>query len=116
MKVKVNDTVLIISGKYKNKTGKVLKVFNKSNKITVEKINIVTKHIKKTANRHGEKIQFEAPFSASNAKVICPHCDKAVKIGYSIPADGKKYRHCKKCQKNVDINLVAKKTTKTKKH
>lgn len=111
MKVKVKDKVLITSGKYKGKTGIVMRVFKKTNRVTVEKINIRTKHIKKTATAAGQKVQFEAPFSASNVMVICPNCNKVTRVGYSIPEKGKKYRVCSKCNESVEqaISKVEKK-------
>lgn len=102
MKIKVKDKVLVIAGKYKGKTGAVMRVFAKQNKITVEKINIRTRHIKKTATHAGQKLQYEAPFSVSNVKLICPSCNKATRVAYKIPDKGKKYRVCKKCNESVE--------------
>lgn len=101
MKVKIADNVLILKGKYRGKTGKILKTFKKVNKIVVEKINVKIRHIKKKSNRPGERIQFEAPIDASNAKIICPHCNKATRIEYKISTEGKE-RICKKCKISID--------------
>ncbi|EKD63370.1 MAG: 50S ribosomal protein L24 [uncultured bacterium] len=108
MKIKTGDNVLIIAGKDKGKKGKVMRVMKKTNSIVVEKVNIKVRHIKKTATRKGEKIQFEAPIDASNAKVICPECKKAVRIGYVISKDQKKRRVCKKCKEVVDQSVESK--------
>lgn len=97
MKIKKGDTVLIISGKDKGKKGKVLKAFPKERRITVEGVNIRKKTLK--ARRAGEKgqiIEFTAPIYASNIKLICSKCGKAVRVGYKI-GDKEKYRVCKKC-------------------
>lgn len=102
MKIKVDDNVLVTTGKYRNKTGKVLRVYKKTNQVVVEKINIRTKHIKKTATRAGERIQFEAPFNISNIKIICPHCSKTTRVGYIKPENAKKQRICKKCKEVLD--------------
>lgn len=102
MKIKVNDNVLVTTGKYKGKTGKVMRVFKKHSRITVEKVNIRTRHIKKTAARPGQRVQYEAPFSASNVKLICPSCKKPVRVGYSVAETGKKFRVCKKCNESVE--------------
>lgn len=115
MKIKISDKVQIISGKYKGKTGKVLKVSKKTNQITVEKINIRTKHIKKREGRKGERIQYEAPFNASNVKIICSHCSKPVRIGYVTGEDGKKRRICKKCHQLFPDEIKAVKKSKSKK-
>ena len=82
MKIKLNDNVLVIAGKNRKKTGKVIKTYTTDNKVVVEKINIITKHIKKTQTKPGSKIQYEAPINVSNVMVICPNCKKAVRVGY----------------------------------
>ncbi|MBU0727293.1 50S ribosomal protein L24 [Patescibacteria group bacterium] len=102
MKVKVNDKVLVVAGKYKGKTGKIMRVFKKTDKVTVEKINIRTKHIKKTSTHAGQIIKYEAPMSASNVMVMCPNCNKTTRVGYNIPEKGKKYRICKKCGESIE--------------
>lgn len=116
MKIKVNDNVLITAGKYRGKTGRVMRVYKKTNKIVVEKINLRTRHIKKTQTKAGEKIVYEAPFNASNAKIICPECKKATRVSYQIPEKGKKQRHCKKCNVILDkLDQTTKKTNRSKK-
>ncbi len=102
MKVKVNDKVLIIAGKYKGKTGKIMRVYKKADKITVEGVNVRTKHIKKTSSRAGQRLKYEAPFAVSNAMVICPNCEKATRVAYKIPKEGSKYRVCKKCGESLE--------------
>ena len=98
MKIKVNDKILVTAGKYKGKTGKVMHTLQKSGRITVEKVNIRTRHIKKTATRAGERIQYEAPFDASNAMLICPSCNKATRVTYKTEGKAdKRHRVCKKC-------------------
>ncbi len=111
MKIKVNDKVLITAGKYKGKTGTVMRTYEKTDKVTVEKVNIRTRHIKKTATRAGQIIKYEAPFSVSNVKLICPSCNKVTRIGYNVPEKGKKFRVCKKCNESVEqaISKVEKK-------
>lgn len=102
MKVKLNDQVKVLTGKDKGKTGKVTKIFSSSNKVVIEKINIRTKHIKKTARKAGEKVQFEAPIDASNVMIVCPGCKETTRVGYRIPEGGKKQRTCKKCKEIID--------------
>lgn len=101
MKIKKGDTVLIISGKYRGKTGKVLRAFPKERKILVEGVNLVKKH--QRPRRTGEKgqiIQIPKPIDVSNAKLICPKCKKATRVGYKI-IEKIKYRICKKCGKEI---------------
>lgn len=112
MKIKVNDNVLILTGKYRGKTGKVLRVFQKRNQVVVEKINIRTRHIKKRPGNAGQKIHYETPIDSSNVMVICPHCEKTTRVAHLILKTGKKQRVCKKCKQSVDKPVEVKKTKK----
>lgn len=112
MKIRVNDNVLIIAGKDRGKTGNVLRVSDKHNRIVVAKVNMRTRHIKKRQGQQGQKIRFEAPFDASNAIVICPSCSKTTRISFSFLKTGKKQRICKKCGQSVDKPFEKKKTKK----
>lgn len=111
MKVKVNDKVLVSTGKYKGKTGKVMRVYKKTNRLTVEGVNIRTRHIKKTATQAGQRLKYEAPFDTSNVMLICPNCNKVTRTSYNIPEKGKKYRVCKKCGESLEqaVSKVEKK-------
>ncbi len=102
MKIKVNDKVLVTAGKNKGKTGKVMKVLDKTHRITVEKVNIRTKHIKKTTTAAGQRIKFEAPLDVSKVMLVCPNCNKAVRVAYKVPKTGKKFRVCAKCKESVE--------------
>ena len=113
MKIKVHDKILVIAGKYKGKTGKVMRVHDNTSQVTVEKINIRTRHIKRTSARAGERIQYEAPFSASNVMVVCPSCSKPTRVGYFIPKQGKKYRVCKRCKESVEVAVTKEKKKKS---
>lgn len=111
MKILTSDTILVIAGKDKGKTGKIMKVLPKQLRVTVEKINIITKHIKKTAQRAGERIKYEAPIHVSNVKLICPNCKKPTRVGYTRLQNGKKARICKQCKEGIS-NPNAKKGNK----
>ena len=101
MKIKKNDTVLIMSGKERGKTGKVLRIFPKEEKILVEGINLRKKHIRpKKGGEKGQIVQIPAPLFVSKVKLLCPKCKKAVRIGYKI-VDRNKYRICKKCGQEI---------------
>jgi large subunit ribosomal protein L24 len=104
MKIKLNDNVLVIAGKNRGKSGKILRTSAK--KVVVEKINLITKHIKKTQTKAGSKIQYEAPVDVSNVMVICPNCKKAVRVGYIKLETGKKQRVCKKCKESLDKEIT----------
>jgi len=101
MKIKKNDTVLIISGKNKGKKGKVLEAFPVQNKIVVEGVNIAKKHRRpKQEKEKGQVIELTKPIDVSNVKIICPKCNKASRIGYKKVEKGKN-RICKKCQQEI---------------
>jgi large subunit ribosomal protein L24 len=109
MKIQSNDTVLVTAGKDKGKTGKVMLALRSANKVVVEQVNVVVKHIKKTMNRPGERVKLEKPIDTSNVKLICPNCNKPTRVGYTKLTDGKKSRICKKCGKGI-ANPNAKKS------
>ncbi|MBU3934618.1 50S ribosomal protein L24 [Patescibacteria group bacterium] len=101
MKIHKNDQVLVISGKDRAKTGKILRVLTSENTVLIEGINLKKKHLKpKRSGEKGQIVQVPAPLHASNVKLICPKCAKAVKSGYKIEK-GKKYRFCKKCGQEI---------------
>jgi large subunit ribosomal protein L24 len=98
MKIKKGDLVLVISGKYRGKKGKVLRALPKENKVVVEGVNLVKKHLKPRSGREkGEIVTIFAPISVSNVKLLCPNCQKPTRIGFKFE-NGKKVRICKKCQ------------------
>ena len=104
MKIKTGDTVLLIAGKDKNKKGKVVQVFPKNNKIIVEGLNIVKKHVRpKKSGEKGQKVEVPRPFNVSNVKIMCPRCKKATRVGYKSLSGSreKKIRICKKCKQNI---------------
>ena len=101
MKLKKNDNVLVISGKYKGKAGKIEKTLPKINKVIVSGVNILKKHSKPSKkNRKGGIIEIAAPINISNVMLICAKCNKKTRIGYKI-VQKKKVRYCKKCQEQI---------------
>ena len=97
LKIKKNDTVVVLSGKDKGKQGKVLGTIPSESKVVVEGINMVTCHVK--PRRQGEEggiVKREAAIYASKVQVVCPKCGKATRVAHKIE-DGKKSRICKKC-------------------
>lgn len=97
MHVVKNDTVKILSGKYKDKTGKVLKVFPKNDRVIVEGVNIIKRHTKPSQkNQQGGIVEKEAPIHVSNVMVIDPKTSEPTRIGYKILDDGTKVRISKK--------------------
>ena len=97
MNIKKGDTVAVITGKDKGQTGKVITVIPKEGKVVVEKINMVSRHVK--ARKQGDEsgiIQKEAPLYASKVMLYCPKCSRGVRTGRKMNGD-KKVRVCKRC-------------------
>lgn len=102
--IKKNDLVMVIAGKEKGKTGKVLKVITKKNRVVVEKINFIKRHQRPTGQlRQGGIIEKEGPIHVSNVMIICNKCNRPVRIGKKILEDGKKVRVCRKCGEILDV-------------
>ncbi len=96
--VKTGDTVVVLSGKDKGKKGKVLAVSPKEGKVIVEKINIVSKHVKpRRMGEPGGIIKAEGAMYASKVQIICPRCKQPTRVGHKIYEDGTKSRICVKC-------------------
>jgi large subunit ribosomal protein L24 len=96
MKFKTGDTVIVIAGKHKGKTGKISKINREKDTVIVEKVNMLTGYRKKTATAAGEKSQKEAPIHASNVMILCPKTNKPSRIGVRMLKNGKKERFAKK--------------------
>lgn len=101
MKIKKDDTVIVISGKDKGKKGKVLKAMPKTGKLIVEGVNIQTKHAKQTRTTPAEIKHQEGPIDASNVMYWDSQAKAGTRIGYVIE-DGKKFRISRKTGKKID--------------
>lgn len=103
MHVKSGDTVVIISGKDRGKTGKVLRAMPKASRVVVEGVNMVTKHKKAAGPKNpGGILKFEAPLNISKVMLYCPKDKAGVRVGVQIKKDGTKVRVCKKCGEAFD--------------
>ena len=100
MKIKKGDNVMVLSGNDKGKTGEVLEVIPKTQKIKVKGVNVRKKHVKAAPNREGGIIPVEFPIHSSIVGLVCPKCGKTTRVGYVIE-DGKKFRICKKCEAKI---------------
>ena len=97
MRIKKGDTVQVLSGNDKGKTGEVLEVMPKTGKIIVKVVNIRKKHVKpRKQGDEGGIIPVECSIFSAKVNVVCPKCNKPTKIGYEMDKD-KKVRVCKKC-------------------
>lgn len=103
-KIKTDDTVIVLTGKYKGKTGNVLRVLTKKQKLLVEGINLVKKHMKPNPqkNQKGGIVEKEAPIHASNVALYNPITKKADRVGFKF-VDEKKVRYFKSNSELVDI-------------
>jgi large subunit ribosomal protein L24 len=102
MKIRKNDTVIILSGKDKGKTGKVLSVILDDGRVIVEGVNVATKHMKKTGTTPGQIVKMEKAIDSSNVALECPITKKATRIGFvQIEEKGisKKFRYSKRAVK-----------------
>ena len=101
MRIRKGDVVKIISGSYKNKQGRVLKVINGKNRLIVEGINMLKKHMRPDQeNPQGSIVEKEGSIHISNVQLI--DGGKSTRVGYKISNDGKKNRFSKKTGKNID--------------
>ncbi len=113
MKIKTGDKVKILAGKDRGKTGKVMQVFVKDQRLVVDGLNLLIKHQRpQRQGEKGQRIQFPAPLNISNVALICPKCGHATRVGYKVVAtevnkeSGKKVRNvksriCRKCQEAI---------------
>ena len=102
MKVKVNDEILVTTGKDRGKTGRILRTDRVKNKIVVEGVNTVKKHVKPQGDNPGGIIPHDAPINASNVAIICPNCNKTTRVTYNVTKTGVKERICKHCKQALD--------------
>ncbi len=113
--IRKNDQVEVIAGREKGKTGKVLKVDSKTGRITIEKVNMVKRHVKPSQkNPQGGIVEKELPLNYSNVLLFCPKCNRGVRHGKKILEAGagkgkkqeatkaKKVRVCKRCETVID--------------
>ena len=115
MKVKKNDTVLVLTGKDAGKTAKVLVAIPKDNKVVVDGINVQKKHKKaRSAQEVSSIVNQSGAIDASNVLVVCSACNKATRVAYKVE-NGKKVRVCKKCGAVLDATKEAKEVAKTSK-
>ena len=104
MFVKKDDTVILLTGDKndRKKSGKVLEVSPKEGKVIVEKVNMVSKHVKpRRMGEPGGIIKAEGAMYASKVQLVCPRCKQPTRVGHKLYEDGKKGRICKKCGEEI---------------
>lgn len=103
MQIRKNDSVMVISGKERGKTGKVLRIISKKDAIFVERVNMVKRHSRpRGPQQPGGIVEKEAPIRVSNIMLMCDKCNAPVRVGHRILGDGKKVRICKRCGESLD--------------
>ena len=97
--VRRNDTVVVLAGKNKGQTGRVLKVFPQGGRAIVEGVNFLKKHTRANPSKNvkGGILEREAPVDASNLMIVCGECGKPARSGHRTLDDGKKVRVCRRC-------------------
>lgn len=103
MKIRKNDTVLVVSGKDRGKTGKVRFAYPRKNKVVVEGVNFIKRHTRARGPvRQAGIVEREAPLPISNVMLLCSKCNHPARIGFRVLEDGKKVRVCRACGEVVD--------------
>lgn len=103
MQIRKNDSVMVISGKERGKTGKVLRVKPKEDAVIIERVNVVKRHTKpRGPQQSGGIVEKEASIPASNIMIMCDKCNAPVRMGRKVLADGNKVRVCRRCGEALD--------------
>ena len=98
-RIRKNDTVVVLAGRDKGKTGKVLAVFPPSRKAIVEGVNFVKKHQRRTReDQTGGIVQKESSIHLSDLAIFCKGCNRPTRVGFDVLKDGTKTRFCKRCK------------------
>jgi large subunit ribosomal protein L24 len=101
--IRREDNVLVIAGRERGKTGKVRQVIVKDDRVVIEGVNIVKRHMKpkSATTRQSGIIEKEAPLHISNVALLCPKCDKPTRVAHRFLPDGTKVRVCKRCSEQI---------------
>ncbi|GIW40106.1 MAG: 50S ribosomal protein L24 [Candidatus Binatia bacterium] len=102
-KIRKGDTVMVIAGRERGKTGKVLKVLPEKQRVLIERLNLVKRHARPRGAQGPQGIiEKEAPIHVSNVLLLCDRCNKPVRTGTRVLEDGRRVRYCKRCGEQVD--------------
>lgn len=101
MKIRAGDTVKIVCGKDRGKSGKVTRVFREAERVLVEGMNRYKKHVRpRRQGEKGEVVDVSRPLAVSNVQLLCPHCDAGIRVGFRFENETK-IRICKKCKSRL---------------
>ena len=102
-KIKTKDKVVVLSGKDKGKTGEVVKVLPKEERVVVAGVNVVKKHTRPSARSQGGIVEVEAPIHVSNVAHVDPKDGKPTRVGFKVLEDGRKVRVAKRSGEVIDV-------------
>lgn len=102
-RIRRNDTVLVVRGRDRGRSGVVRQVFPREQRLVVTNVNVVKRHLRQRAvNQPGGIIEREAPLHWSTVKLLCRSCTQPARVGFRLREDGVKVRYCKKCRADID--------------
>ena len=102
MRLKKDDKVMVLTGKDHGKTGKILQLFTRLNKASVEGINLMVKHLRRRREgEKGQKVQFPAPVTMDRLMLVCPRCGRPTRVGIKMSDTKKRVRVCLSCQEII---------------
>ena len=103
MQIRKNDNVMVVSGKEKGKKGRVIAVYPSTNRLLIEKLNMIKRHTRPTQQlRQGGIVEKESPISVANVKLVYAKCDKPTTVSRKTQGDGPRVRVCKECNEAID--------------
>ncbi len=103
MQIRKNDNVLVVSGKEKGKKGRVIAVYPGTNRLLIEKLNMIKRHTRPNQQlRQGGIVEKESPIAISNVRLICAKCDKPTTVSRKAQGDGARVRVCRECSEVID--------------
>lgn len=103
MQIRKNDTVMVVAGKEKGKKGRVIAVYPATNRLLIEKLNMIKRHTKPNQQlRQGGIVEKESPIAASNVRLVCAKCDKPTTVSRQAQGEGPRVRVCKECNATID--------------
>src|SRR5580698_11423817 len=104
IQIRKGDNVKVMAGRESGKTGRVLSINAKTNRVVVEQVAIVKRHTRPNPQKNikGGIVEKEAAIHISNVMILCPSCNKHTRIGHKVAADGTKSRVCKRCDATLD--------------
>lgn len=109
LRIKKGDQVVVLAGKDKGRSGKVIQTMPKENSVIVDGINMVTRHqrprqsTRSTPATQTGRIQKPAPLAAGKVMLICPRCGKPSRVGHTVGEGGHRVRTCKRCEELIDV-------------